>query len=268
MLHIAIVHAHNVSKHIPQEKIFHRVENVIKQLVHTSAVRSSRYEARGKFREHLRKLLECSPNFPNFLEMFSSVLVRAEDICHQPKKVGSCKAAFSRYYFNSAVGECKEFTYGGCQGNENNFKTLEACQKKCDICKLPEEPGLCLGYFTRYYYDSKAGECKDFIYGECVGNENNFKTLKACKKKCDKKCDICKLQAEAGPCFSSITRYYYDLTTGKCSTFIYGGCFGNENNFETQEACQRRCVTCKLPAEVGTCRAALPCYYFDSTAGE
>ena len=32
----------------------HRVENVIKQLVHTSAVRSSRYEARGKFREHER----------------------------------------------------------------------------------------------------------------------------------------------------------------------------------------------------------------------
>ena len=47
MLHIAIVHAHDVTKHIPQEKIFHRVENVIKQLVHTSAVRSSRYEARA-----------------------------------------------------------------------------------------------------------------------------------------------------------------------------------------------------------------------------
>ena len=28
------------------------VENVIKQLVHTSAVRSSRYEALGKFGEH------------------------------------------------------------------------------------------------------------------------------------------------------------------------------------------------------------------------
>ena len=37
-----------------EKKIFHRVENVIKQLVHTSAVRSSRYEARGKFREHSR----------------------------------------------------------------------------------------------------------------------------------------------------------------------------------------------------------------------
>ena len=38
MLHIPIVHAHDVSKQIPREKkIFHRVENVIKQLVHTSA---------------------------------------------------------------------------------------------------------------------------------------------------------------------------------------------------------------------------------------
>ncbi|CAH3030952.1 unnamed protein product [Pocillopora meandrina] len=203
----------------------------------------------------------CLGNENNF-KTIEACEAKHDDICHQPKKVGSCKAAFSRYYFNSAVGECKEFTYGGCQGNENNFKTLPGLPEK--------EPGLCLGYFTRFYYDSKAGECKDFIYGECVGNENNFKTLKACKKKCDKKCDICKLQDEAGPCFSSFTRYYYDVTTGKCSTFIYGGCFGNENNFETQEACQRRCVTCKLPAEVGTYRAAcaLPCYYFDSTAGE
>ena len=32
----------------------HRVENVIKQLVHTSAVRSSRYEALGSFEEYSR----------------------------------------------------------------------------------------------------------------------------------------------------------------------------------------------------------------------
>ena len=48
MLHIPIVHAHDISKQIPQEKkIFHWVENVIKQLVHMSAVGSSRYEALG-----------------------------------------------------------------------------------------------------------------------------------------------------------------------------------------------------------------------------
>ena len=32
----------------------HWIENVIKQLVHTSAVCSSRYEALGKFGEHTR----------------------------------------------------------------------------------------------------------------------------------------------------------------------------------------------------------------------
>ena len=36
MLHIPILHGHDVSKQIPREKIFHRVENVIKQLVQRS----------------------------------------------------------------------------------------------------------------------------------------------------------------------------------------------------------------------------------------
>ena len=50
MLHIPIVHAHDISKRIPLNKIFLWVENVIKQLVHMSAVRSLRYEALGKLR--------------------------------------------------------------------------------------------------------------------------------------------------------------------------------------------------------------------------
>ena len=42
MLHIPILHTHDVSKQIPREKkFFHRVENVTKQLVHTSAYYAS-----------------------------------------------------------------------------------------------------------------------------------------------------------------------------------------------------------------------------------
>ena len=49
----------------PRIKGFHyRVENVIKQLVHESAVRSLRYEALGKFGEHPCTHLSCTPNFP------------------------------------------------------------------------------------------------------------------------------------------------------------------------------------------------------------
>ena len=48
-------HCVNASKTSDQINGWHyRIENVIKQLVHESAVRSSRYEALGKFREHLR----------------------------------------------------------------------------------------------------------------------------------------------------------------------------------------------------------------------
>ena len=63
--------------------------------------------------------------------IFSSVSVQAADICHLPPENGPCKAYMPRYYFDPAVGECKEFIYGGCQGNENNFMTKEACEAMC-----------------------------------------------------------------------------------------------------------------------------------------
>ena len=70
MLHIPIVHAHDVSKQIPREKkIFHRVELVIKQLVPTSVVRSSRYEALGKLGD-----LSSSPNFPRASYLYERML--------------------------------------------------------------------------------------------------------------------------------------------------------------------------------------------------
>ena len=55
MLHIPIVHTGNVNEQMPQDNVLnYHVENVIKQLVHTSALRSLRYEKPGKFGEHSR----------------------------------------------------------------------------------------------------------------------------------------------------------------------------------------------------------------------
>ena len=36
----------------------------------------------------------------------------------------------------------------------------------------------------------------------------------------------CSLIPEIGPCFASITKYYFDQTTQKCSSFTWGGCGG------------------------------------------
>ena len=64
MLHIPIMHAHDVANKSLEKKIFHRVENVIKQLVHTSAVRSSRYEAFESITNESTLTHLCFPNFP------------------------------------------------------------------------------------------------------------------------------------------------------------------------------------------------------------
>lgn len=40
--------------------------------------------------------------------------------------------------------------------------------------------------------------------------------------------------------------WFYNLTSGICEQFLYGGCGGNENRFSTFEHCQ---ITCEVPGE-------------------
>merc|ERR1712002_1323695 len=56
--------------------------------------------------------------------------------CEQPLSTSSatgmsCLAYFERFYFDKLSGECKQFIYGGCFGNANNFDTKEECEKAC-----------------------------------------------------------------------------------------------------------------------------------------
>nr|XP_042086125.1 trophoblast Kunitz domain protein 1 [Ovis aries] len=44
-----------------------------------------------------------------------------------------------------------------------------------------------------------------------------------------------------GPCKDQMTRYFYNATAGYCEPFVYGGCEGNKNNFQTLSDCL---VTC------------------------
>lgn len=52
---------------------------------------------------------------------------------------------------------------------------------------------------------------------------------------------ICHLPPEHGPCRGHFYRYAYNPATGTCRVFLYGGCRGNANNFETLKECQRAC---------------------------
>lgn len=51
----------------------------------------------------------------------------------------------------------------------------------------------------------------------------------------------CSLPALTGRCKGHLVRYYYDSNAATCQTFVYGGCEGNSNNFETLAECQETC---------------------------
>jgi hypothetical protein len=53
------------------------------------------------------------------------------DTCSLPAETGPCLAAMRRFYYDPVAARCREFTYGGCGGNANNFMTLADCEAKC-----------------------------------------------------------------------------------------------------------------------------------------
>lgn len=80
--------------------------------------------------------------------------------CYFPKSSGPCTMDVSRYYFDTKTSACRQFTYGGCKGNANNFQSKAACKARCadkagssaaikDICSLPFSEGSCHGLFEK-----------------------------------------------------------------------------------------------------------------------
>uniref|UniRef100_A0A3Q1HGR5 BPTI/Kunitz inhibitor domain-containing protein n=1 Tax=Acanthochromis polyacanthus TaxID=80966 RepID=A0A3Q1HGR5_9TELE len=52
---------------------------------------------------------------------------------------------------------------------------------------------------------------------------------------------VCTLEAETGPCRASMPRWHFDMSQRKCVRFVYGGCAGNRNNFDSEEYCMAVC---------------------------
>ncbi|XP_030920304.1 tissue factor pathway inhibitor isoform X1 [Geospiza fortis] len=273
--------------------------------------------------------------------------------CAMKADEGPCKAIHIRYFFSIKSRKCEVFEYGGCHGNENNFLTLEECQEKCvpkdfpqkmalaknkkalflgqpDFCFHAQEPGVCRGYFTRYFYNKETKLCEAFKYGGCLGNQNNFRSLEECQNTCQDNSvtaeehpspvnssspaaehpstvnssspaeehpstvnssspaeapsqspeifgnllpaapneesntlnssspkeepnqfpiffepppipSLCMTPMDRGLCRAKELRFFYSFSTGRCHPFSYSGCGGNENNFISRKSCLRIC---------------------------
>ena len=44
---------------------------------------------------------------------------------------GQCRARKELYYYDKINNDCKIFTYGGCGGNNNKYRTEMECLETC-----------------------------------------------------------------------------------------------------------------------------------------
>ncbi|XP_045771656.1 kunitz-type U19-barytoxin-Tl1a-like [Maniola jurtina] len=142
------------------------------------------------------------------------------------------------------------FQLGAIDGRKKK-KTSSYIEKWDHWCKLQPKKGNCEKTLTKYYYDVKLDQCSPFIYSGCDGSKNNFDTLLDCERHCKgsnyMKIDnfshstFCYLQPEAGLCLALFTKYYYDVNENSCKQFVYGGCGGNLNKFDTMLSCMETC---------------------------
>lgn len=210
-------------------------------------------------------------------------------LCSFPSDHGQCNVPVIKWYYNHELGQCLPFTFGGCEGNDNKFDSKKDCEGVCsvrDICHLPVDIGNCSHSFTRYYFSPSAGECLPFPYSGCHGNANRFRTHHDCVIVCKHTEslleDVCFMAPDSGPCNASIDAFYFNVSTGVCQRFNWGGCGGNRNRFFAIEQCTKYCVGNKIPSkstsdnhtttttdichvksDPGPCKAYQPMWYFE-----
>ncbi|KAM3958095.1 LOW QUALITY PROTEIN: proteoglycan-like sulfated glycoprotein papilin [Aphomia sociella] len=215
----------------------------------------------------------------------------AKSKCKLPQDAGNCTEVQAKWSFSVPENRCVPFYYTGCGGNDNRFDYENYCNEDCpavhnkDICELPAELGECADYRQNWYYDTAHKRCLQFYYGGCGGNENNFHTLEQCESRCadqqptttttlqpaqrapDSNTEFCFMELDPGPCDDFSTRWGYDSARGICTTFEYGGCGGNRNNFPAENYCTYYCITtqdiCQLPMMSGPCDASLMKWFYD-----
>ena len=111
--------------------------------------------------------------------------------CSLQPDPGPCGSQVSRWYYLPREEDCIQFPWGGCQGNDNNFVSLDQCRAACHV---PQDKPVSTSERS------------------LLPTLPTVSTLPSLKEKFSP--SDCQLAPDAGPCQDRIKRFYYD--GGQC----------------------------------------------------
>ncbi|XP_067016859.1 C4b-binding protein alpha chain-like isoform X1 [Acropora muricata] len=126
-----------------------------------------------------------------------------------------------------------------CREGRTIEKVANGSCTPASICQIVPK-SVCRGFFRNYYYNTTSRKCEEIIAGGChPSGWNGFSTKQECNRTCS--VNICDQPVDPGPCFANVSHWAFNRKAGRCKLFKYGGCFGNENNFDSEKKCNQRC---------------------------
>ncbi|KAB7500859.1 Carboxypeptidase inhibitor SmCI, partial [Armadillidium nasatum] len=175
----------------------------------------------------------------------------SKGVCDNLFHIGACDENLTGYNFNKTSDQCIEMN-ATCQ--DFLFFSLETCEIICkDICYKKIGSGNC----SAFAYNRNSLQCEFFDNRDCKEDGNYFKTEEACEEECE---NVCNKRIAPGHCFGNFPAYGYNKTTEQCVPFVFRGCSGSPNWFETEEQCEETCE--------GECCTIIEKFGYNKTSGQ
>merc|ERR1719391_196442 len=189
----------------------------------------------------------------------------------------ACRGLFPRYTFNAAEGRCERYNYGGCKGSLNLYHTVEECINTC-IAPTDSKPALWSKAGTGSNSDIIIFPTDDQAAGRSADDDDSSEEADEDYEEEEDVVDVCSLPPVwPGPmgCLGFIKKWTFSKRDGGCIEYVYGGCRGTPNLFNTQAECQEACAessiktaeVCQLPIKPGPCRGKKNAFAFNTETG-
>ncbi|XP_074037235.1 inter-alpha-trypsin inhibitor heavy chain H4 isoform X3 [Leptinotarsa decemlineata] len=148
-------------------------------------------------------------------------------------------------YEETTTEQYEETTMDQCVANEdwqitisNKYSDLIR-SKVAENCILRPTPRKCADGSEKWFFNQLRGYCTSFNYCGCEKNDLYFASKEICDETCVIVEDACKLPISLGSCTNYTLQWFYSQRMNKCIQYEYGGCYGNDNRFDTNEECSK-----------------------------